>query len=139
MNVENMRRLIKHLESPVNPIKFFMGKYFLHNEYDIFTKSEVLSIVEEHACGTTACIAGHAAYLAWKEDDVGADPLDAWADPLKGEGFHIIVHVAREWLDLDKRQTQSLFMGYWQEGPIDEVTKEVAIKHLKSMVDKEVK
>ncbi len=119
MNVENMRRLIKHLEDPENPIAFNMGTYFEHDGISNKTKDWVVDAVINHPCGTVACLAGHAAIIAWTED--GYTDLNMKV-------------VAEKWLGMDPPDAHYLFYGTWNEKWLGLITKEEAIEHLKSLV-----
>ncbi len=128
MNVENMKRLIKRLEDPNILVKFDMGAFFLHNEDAVWDESEalmnqakeVLDVVENHPCGTVACIAGHAAILAWLEDD----------------RYHNydIKYTAEYWLGLTSSEASKLFYAHWNGGLLQSTTKQQAIDHLKSLI-----
>ena len=118
MNIKNMKRLIAHLEDPKNPIGFYMGQWFTHNGRDQETRGDVLYTVENHACGTDACIAGHAAYLAWALD------YD------KGE---VIANVAQGSLELTDVERYNLFHGHWSNKELSQVTRAETIAHLKML------
>ncbi len=98
MNKENMTKLLKSLERTNNPVGFEMERFFGHGGNLMpFERDEVIDIVETHACGTTACLAGHAAILAWDEGQC----LD-----ISG-----IEAAAEKWLDING---EDLFYGGWK-------------------------
>ena len=99
MNAGNMRKLIACMQSERNPIGFDMGTWFKHNVYEYHSRDKIMDIVQSHVCGTVACIAGHAAVLAWEENPT-----------LGGR----VEDVAADWLGLDPTQEHALFMGYWE-------------------------
>ena len=119
MNIKNMKRLIAHLEDPKNPIGFDMRAWFRHNNSDRETRDHILTTVKNHACGTVACIAGHAAYLAWALD------YD------KGE---VIVNVAQGSLELTDVERDNLFHGRWSNKLLSRITKAETIAHLKMLM-----
>ncbi len=98
MNKENMEKLLKHLERTNNPVKFEMERFFGHGGglYP-FEKDEVIEIINNHSCGTTACLAGHAAILAWQEGKC----LD----------INDIKAAAEKWLDING---EDFFFGNWK-------------------------
>ena len=76
MNIENMKKLRDSLED--SPVAFNMSTFFRHNDQTwglqfgdrpSMTKEDALDIVDNHPCGTAACLAGHAAILAWQEGE----------------------------------------------------------------------
>ncbi len=98
MNKENMEKLLKSLEQENNPTAFNMERFFGHGtSLHPFEKDEVIQVMKVHACGTTACLAGHAAILAWDE----------------GECLDIkeIEAAAEKWLDISG---EDLFYGGWK-------------------------
>ncbi len=98
MNIENMEKLLKHLEWVDNPIKFYMGRFFSHGaSLYYFGRDEIIDVVENHPCGTTACLAGYAAILAWQEGQC----LD----------IKDIERAAEKWLDISG---EDLFYGGWK-------------------------
>ncbi len=137
MNVENMKRLVEHLESPDNPIRFRMNSYFSHNGCAVKGKVEILDVVEEHACGTVACLGGHAAYLAWKEGDKDY-VRDIKSKDFVSDDLIDVYYTARRWLGLTGAQAYSMFLGRWSHKELHQITMEDAIDHLKSMIAQEV-
>ncbi len=98
MNKENMTKLLKHLERKNNPVKFDMERFFSHGaNLMTFNKDAVIDIVENHPCGTAACLAGHAGILAWSEGEC----LD----------INDIELAAEKWLDISGEE---LFYGGWK-------------------------
>ena len=123
MNITNMEKLITHLETQ-EELGFKMRNWFTHNNKTEVYGQTIMWIMGSHSCGTAACIAGHAAILAWRE---GAEKTR-------------IVLTAEEWLDLDG---YSLFYGDWstndEEKCLSSLTAEDAIKELKYLVATEKK
>ena len=104
MNKENMEKLLKHLQQVDNPIRFNMERFFGHGSVLVpFERDEVLEIVETHSCGTTACLAGHAAILAWQEGQC----LD----------ISDIEPAAEKWLDISG---EDFFYGGWKTIDVDD-------------------
>ena len=123
MNTENLKVLIAHLESPQNPIGWNMGAFFDHNGVEVYGANEICEVVEEHACGTAACLAGHAAWLAWTRGDTK-----------KRKGFSP-EEVATEWLELEKEEADHLFYGRWSPNSyMSEIQLDEAITHLKTLI-----
>ena len=88
----------------------------------LFEKDEVLSIVENHSCGTAACLAGHAAILAWQEGQC-LDIIDIEA-------------AAEKWLDISG---EVLFYGGWktlteEEPDLRSLTLSEAIQEVKHII-----
>lgn len=129
INLKNMRRLRAHLRSRKNPVGFDMRAWFRHNGRQLVSPAAICRAAEEHACGTVACLAGHAALLAWQSGDV----------PKKRNAK--VVDVATKWLELDVGEVQRLFHGLWPAVlwstiPAD-ITKALAITELTRMIDEE--
>ena len=117
MNKKNLQKLLDHLKSQTK-LGFNMENWFEHNGTQIFLSENALSIMKEHPCGTNACLAGHAAILAWEEGKyLDLSPADA----------------AEKWLDLRDNEA-GLFYGSWfsleEEKSLDELTLEEAITEL---------
>lgn len=128
MNLKNMRRLRAHLRSRKNPVGFNMANWFQHNSRDLVTPTVICRAVETHPCGTVACLAGHAALLAWQSGDI---PLEHRAR---------IRVVAAEWLGLKYDESHDLFAGNWGEqyrGLLKNLTKAQAITALTRLIDAE--
>ncbi len=129
MNVKNMRKLRAWLRSRKNPVGFGMGDWFRHGGKSLVTPTAICRAVETHSCGTVACLAGHAAILAWQSGDMP-----------KKKGVSI-KHVAVDWLGLDDNETSDLFYGRWSALPfatsIWEITKAQAIAELTRLIEAE--
>ena len=128
MNLKNMRKLRAALQSRKNPVAFDMGTWFRHNDHRLVTATGICNVVEKHPCGTAACLAGHAAILAWQSGNV----------PKFGKKKRI-EDVAAKWLGLDPDVAHALFMGRWrgQFNFICEITKPEAIAELTRLIDAE--
>lgn len=129
MNLKNMRRLRTRLRSRKNPVGFEMQTWFRHNSRRLVSPAAMCRAVEKHPCGTAACLAGHAALLAWQNGDV----------PKKQ---HVsIKDVATEWLGLDWEAAHRLFHGYWGNESdcalLPQLTKAQAIDELTRLIDAE--
>ncbi len=125
MNITNMKKLIEHLETQ-EEIGFAMSNWFVHQGAIKFRSYTVMPIVKNHICDTSACLAGHAAILAWNEGKYRKERLST---------------AAELWLDLDACETDKLFYGGWET--LDEhkglelLTVEEAIIELKYQVARE--
>lgn len=129
MNIENLRKLRTRLRSRKNPVGFNMGKWFAHNELKEEELSRILTIVDEHPCGTVACLAGHAAIIAAQE---GLSPLDC---SFFGHGE--IFSTAAEFLDLTEEEAERLFYGRWYSGyygNLSKIPKHAAIRELTRVI-----
>lgn len=123
MKIDNMRELVERLKVRKNPLKFDMGSFFKHGEDDHEDKDSayVLDIMENHSCGTVACIAGHAAIAAW------------------GKGEYLerdIFDTARLWLGLNHKQAFDLFYDNWSGKNMTRVSKRETIAHLKALIER---
>ena len=129
MNLKNMRRLRARLRSRKNPVGFEMQNWFRHNNRYLLSPAAICRAVETHPCGTAACLAGHAALIAWESGDI----------PRKRSAH--IKDVAMEWLGLDGRETHKLFYGCWGNAGspaiISALTKPQAITELTRLIDAE--
>jgi len=127
INIKNARRLIKCLEDENNPVGFGMDRWFDHNGDDVDDASDVCRIAKDHPCGTAACLAGHAALLAWQSGDVEI------------KVFSNIRDTAEKWLGLGYWEARNLFHGHWGGHQLmvslDSLTKEEAIAELNRMID----
>lgn len=121
MNKTNMRRLVRHLVSRKRAVGFDMRTYFRHNSSRLHRPSAIIRAAETHACGTVACIAGHAALLAW---------LDG-APRRSGVSVHRVAH---DWLRLDFMESYDLFMGRWTGKRIHDITVKDAVAELRRMI-----
>ena len=124
MNKTNMRHLVKHLLSPDRAVGFAMEDYFRHNGRSLDTAKEILHAAETHACGTAACIAGHAALLAWQTDA-----------PKSSRGT--MFYTAERWLDLSDKDACRLFMGRWSENRLRDITLDEAVAELRRLIAKD--
>ncbi len=118
MNRKNLKRLIERLESPENPVSFNMDDFFQHNNIYIGERINILNILATHPCGTVACLAGHAAIIAWSEDNFE---------------YPYIEPTAQEWLELSDDEAEKLFYRSWarpSEEGMKGITKQEAIEHL---------
>lgn len=98
MNIDNINKLINHLKK-IGPQNFDMGDW-LRGYPNKKKASEVMIDMESKGgCGTVACIAGHAAILCAAESD--------YDDNL--EEYELIEDIARDWLDLDWEDANTLF------------------------------
>ena len=128
MNLKNMRRLRARLRSRKNPVGFDMRSWFTHNGRQLVYPAAICRAAEEHSCGTVACLAGHAALLAWQSGDVPKKQNDK------------VVDVATEWLGLDGGEVQQLFHGLWpavDETFMSDITKAQVITELTRLIDAE--
>ena len=129
MNLKNMRRLRARLRSRKNPVGFGMANWFLHGSRSLVTPAAICRAVETHPCGTVACLASHAAIIAWQSGDV----------PRKRNVS--IRDLAAEWLGLSNRDAIDLFVGKWEDRPddagIEDLTKAQAITELTRLIDAE--
>ena len=128
MNLKNMRKLRAVLRSRKNPVAFDMANWFHHNHRRIRTATGICNVVEKHSCGTAACLAGHAAILAWQSGDI----------PKFRKNMNVST-VAAEWLGLDSFKSHNLFMGQWggQNKLLRKITKPEAIAELTRLIDAE--
>lgn len=128
MNLKNMRKLRTHLRSRKNPMAFDMTTWFRHNKRRLKTATGICNAVEKHPCGTAACLAGHAALLAWQSGDVSK-----WHKNVD------IENVAAEWLGLDYVVANELFMGRWpgEYKYLSDITKPQAIAELTRLIEAE--
>jgi len=129
MNLNNMRRLRAHLRSRKNLVGFEMPVWFRHNSRRLVFPAAILRAAEEHPCGTAACLAGHAALLAWQSGDI-------W--PQRAFGVR---SVAAKWLGLDYNESHDLFVGNWdgqhRDELLEDLTKSQAITELTRLIDAE--
>ncbi len=129
MNIKNMRKLLRQLQSPQTAVGFSMSNWFRHNEIRVDDPEEICDITKNHPCGTVACLAGHAAILAWESGDVDKSP---W-------GASSIRDAAQEWLDLPDATADRLFMGNWpgtsSDRALQTLTKAEAIIELNRMIN----
>ncbi len=112
MNLKNMRKLLAALRSRKNPVKFDMGNWFDHNNERMMDKNIIRQVIEKHPCGTVACLAGHAAILAWKEGEVDNAGED-----------NPIFETAQKFLGLTHNQARHLFYGHWSPKNLHQLTK----------------
>lgn len=129
MNRKNMRRLRARLRSRKNPVSFGMRHWFFHNGRNLVSPTVICHAAEEHACGTAACLGGHAALLAWQSGDVVPKKRGAKVED-----------VAAEWLGLNSREAHQLFCGRWDAVhwlPLRCITKAQAITELTRLIDAE--
>ena len=129
MNLKNMRRLRARLRSRKNPVGFEMQHWFRHNKRFLTAPAAICRAAEEHPCGTAACLAGHAALIAWQNGDMPRKRY-VYADD-----------VATEWLGLDDWEACALFTGNWAGLPeytnLEDTTKPQAITELTRLIDAE--
>ena len=125
MNVKNMRRLVRHLRSRENRVGFAMENWFRHKGRLLAHPTTICRIAEEHPCGTAACLAGHAALLAWQSGDMP-----------KKRGVDINA-VATEWLGLTFDEAWDLFTGQWTYNYLFNITKAQAITELERLIEAE--
>lgn len=113
MNVENMRKLIAHLEA-VGEAHFDMTVYATH---DTGSRTEYRKVDPEHVkeggCGTAACIAGHAAALAWTDPAFESVATALELPRLDQKYNEAAEDWAREWLGLDGVVAEGLFLADW--------------------------
>ncbi len=130
MNLKNMKKLRAHLRSRKNLVKFEMADWFTHNGRDLRNPHTICRTVEEHPCGTAACLAGLAALLAFQSGDVSK----------RRTGDHIR-DVAAKWLGLDWNDSHNLFVGNWSDRDyglnMSDLTKAQAIAELTRLIDAE--
>ena len=129
INVKNMRRLRTRLRSRKNPVAFDMRSWFRHKNRNLISPAAICRAAEEHPCGTVACLAGHAALLAWQSGDVP-----------KKRGAKL-VDVAAEWLGLNSSEASDLFFGHWnnrrRKCVLSDFTKAQATTELTRLIDAE--
>jgi len=127
INIENARRLIKRLGSKDNPVDFHMSYWFDHNGTGYDDPTEICEIVSAHACGTAACLAGHAALEAWESGDVDT------------KVYGSVQEVAQMWLGLSYWRAKSLFHGHWNNETLTDdlssLTVEKAITELNRLIE----
>ena len=132
MNIENMRKLRTRMRSRKNPVKFNMNRWFEHNlAGHQSSPDQVMDIVETHACGTAACLAGQAAIMYLQEND-GKLPLDM-------RTYDDWIHeLGQRYLGLDSSEGDNLFFGRWwaryQTKPLSDLTKAEAIRELTRLI-----
>ena len=132
MNLANMKKLRTRVRSRKNPVKFNMGNWFAHNlDNNRRTPENLLETVETHACGTVACLAGHAAIIYLQEND-GKLPQDIL------EGGDWIRRLAQHYLGLRDYEADALFHGHWwihyYKKPLKEISKAEAIRELTRLI-----
>ena len=120
MNIKNFRRLRSALLDEENPVNFTMATWFEHND-DELDGNDAFEAAQAHSCGTVACLAGHAALIAWQSDDIELDNQK-------------IEEVAREWLGLTHPEATLLFMGSWANRALHLISKEEAIEYLTRII-----
>ena len=129
MNLKNMRRLRARLRSRRNPVGFEMHLWFRHKSRRLSSPAAICRAAEKHPCGTAACLAGHAALIAWQNGDMP-----------KTRGIHTEI-VASKWLGLNWSQSHNLFRGYWGNAAYPAnlwgLTKARAITELTRLIDAE--
>lgn len=125
MNIERMRMLAVHLRK-TGDMKW---------DYDgVATASGYQQSAYTHACGTPACIAGHAVALKHFPNSKNIAkkkiPHFGWK-----RGWKSISREAAEWLDLNSEETSHLFKMApdWSESP----TAEEAANELERMANEE--
>lgn len=130
MNIENMTKLRDHLQWLLEndrDYKFDMGNWLDHNTKtcaagNVNDLRENLRLeglpttISPTECGTTACIAGHAALIGGADKD------------------EFVYTFAAEWLGLDEEDAYELFMGHWSDDELDATLPE-AIAHLTSLLE----
>ncbi len=131
MNIENMRKLRTRMRSRKNPVKFNMNNWFEHNQNNrSVSPEEFIETVENHACGTVACLAGHAAILAIEEG--GLEAIERSSD--------WIYQTARVYLELGSMEADDLFYGRWWKGYgvrlLRHIPKSLAVKELTRLIEK---
>ena len=130
MNLKNMRRLRARLRSRKNPVGFEMQLWLRHNKRFLTAPAAICRAAEKHPCGTAACVAGHAALIAWQSGDM---PKERRAVSIQ--------NVAADWLGLDDWDARSLFTGNWENIPhytaLEDITKAQAITELTRLIDAE--
>ena len=135
MNLANMKKLRTRMRSRKNPVEFNMDKWFAHGQKNYSSSpKELLETVKTHACGTVACLAGHAAIMYLEENDVvfpkELDPYGNW-----------IYKLGRHYLGLPEHEANSLFYGQWwnhyNKKPLRELPKAEAIRELTRLIEGE--
>jgi len=119
MNIKNARRLRERLIDSDNPVGFDMGDWFSHNDEPLNFEPCVMDAVTNHACGTVACIAGHAAILSWQDKKSVKDNVR---------------DTAASFLGLDRLSAQRLFLGMWSRKNMVDITIEEAITQLDRLI-----
>lgn len=100
MNVENIQKLINHLQKTKEE-NFDMKFWLMRYPYQRSAKNILEQMETTGGCGTVACLAGHAALIRAAEE----------GESLRDQH---ISSFAADWLDLDDHQTGSLFLsGFW--------------------------
>jgi hypothetical protein len=107
-----------------------MTSFFRHNYENLRSPRDILDAVENHPCGTVACIAGHAVILALQNKDVPNTNSNRDLD---------ISTIARNWLGLNNRQEDNLFYGDWNDEDckvsLHDLTKTQAINELTRLIE----
>ena len=117
MNIENINKLIDHLES-IPEVEYNQKWY-------------------THGCGTPACIAGHAAYLSTNKTFrrmnkflVGTE-IRTMNKFLAGTEIGVL---AKKWLDIPLYKSNGMFEAF-PIGTDEEITKQDAINMLKNLIE----
>ena len=130
MNLENMRKLRTRMRSRKNPVKFDMDKWFTHNEMGLLPPEELLEVVEDHPCGTVACLSGQVAIMSLQEGNKIEDPHGNW-----------LFREAKRYLGLTEHEADSLFYGHWWKHyyrkSLSLISKAEAIRELTRLIEKE--
>jgi len=130
INITNARRLIERLEDKNNPVAFNMTHWFIHNQDGIMDPEDMCKVVKDHPCGTAACLAGHAALIAWQSGEIEI------TEDSSVEG------TAEEWLGFGFTESKCLFRGHWGREPlkgrIEDLTIEQAIDELNRLIELEI-
>ncbi len=132
MNLANMKKLRTRIRSRKNPVKFNMNRWFEHNRAGHQSSpNEVMGIIETHACGTAACLAGQAAIMYLQENE-GKLPSDI------SEYTDWIKELGQRYLGLSSIEGDELFFGRWWSGyqikQLSDLTKVEAIRELTRLI-----
>jgi hypothetical protein len=132
MNRQNTEILIETLLS--NRDRFYMGDWFSQAPPGQPRNTTSLYSLErfdlEHGCGTAACMAGWAAFLAARAQNV---PLHELVDHQSGRQYGTILQAAA-WLGMDIDKAHSLFVADWANKRMSEVTADEAVARLRELL-----
>lgn len=129
LNRHNLQLLINHLEK-IRPDNFDMDTWVLGPAlYSIMRadRQHVQTMVNQMettgGCGTTACIAGHAAIIGFALGEIG------------GFNYGTVADNARDWLGLDDDQADKLFLPESRTGGTRQATIPKVLSVLKNLRD----
>jgi hypothetical protein len=129
LNRHNLQLLINHLEK-IRPANFDMDCWVLGPALNSVERKDiqhVQTMVNQMettgGCGTTACIAGHAAIIGFAWGEIG------------GFNYGTVADNAKEWLGLDDDQADKLFLPESRSGGTRQATIPKVLSVLKNLHD----